>query len=484
MFGGKSSNTVLSDLWVFGQRMPSGTWTSQAWEAPPEGGRAERPVKWTSLAWGPESQSSGTLKFRLATNNDNATWNYVGPGGSSSTYYTVATGEALWSGHVGRFVRARAYLDTTSTTLTPELETATITYGYFDPPTALVVSPNGGEDWIYPRAYPITWKCSGELGTNPVKLEWSGNNGNSWTTITAATANDGIQNWTIPSYDTANASVRVTCTDSHGMQANDTSDSSFAIDPPPQMEVRFSSPPPGAIWGPGAHVISWDAGRISGSVDLAFTSDGGASWQSVAGGVPDSGTFPWYVPAINTRMAQVRLSGVDVDGNAVSSTGPHFVIDSTPPEIVEVAVAGPTGGVVTISAVVRDNFEVREVSAFVTRSGSVGFEEAPLTRAGEAFVGSVGAAGEFQYFVLASDGANEVSTSPARVGSAGSTVPVSAAALMALVAVLGGSGAMLATERYRRFVQPDAARSPPGGERHRKRRGPAAKESASTARER
>ena len=47
-------------------------------------------TNYTILSWQPTSQSaSTTLEFQVAANNDNATWNYVGPDGTANTYFTT-----------------------------------------------------------------------------------------------------------------------------------------------------------------------------------------------------------------------------------------------------------------------------------------------------------------------------------------------------------------------------------------------------------
>lgn len=84
------------------------------------------------IEWLPVSQPVDTgadsVRFQIATNNDNATWNFVGPDGTSGSYYTVAdqTINALHDGD--RYVRYQAYLSTTDTAFTPTVSEVAITY--------------------------------------------------------------------------------------------------------------------------------------------------------------------------------------------------------------------------------------------------------------------------------------------------------------------------------------------------------------------
>ncbi len=90
----------------------------------------------TTISWNPPSQTSGTtLKFQVASNNNNTTWNYKGPDGTASTYYTTP-GSSINSVHDNdRYIRYKAFLSTTSTSKTPVLSNITINYvaGCFSP---------------------------------------------------------------------------------------------------------------------------------------------------------------------------------------------------------------------------------------------------------------------------------------------------------------------------------------------------------------
>jgi outer membrane protein assembly factor BamB len=81
-----------------------------------------------TISWTGTTPAGTALKFRIATNTDNATWNFLGPDGTSGTYYTTGSGQAIWSGHDGdRYIKYRAFLDTTDTARTPVLNDVSIT---------------------------------------------------------------------------------------------------------------------------------------------------------------------------------------------------------------------------------------------------------------------------------------------------------------------------------------------------------------------
>ncbi|MDO8515934.1 MAG: hypothetical protein Q7S28_01645 [bacterium] len=89
-------------------------------------------TNWRSLDWNPVSQpaqtGAGSLKFQLAGNNDNTTWNFTGPDGTANTYYN-ATG-SLPSAHNGnRYLRYKVFLTTADEDYTPELDDITVSFG-------------------------------------------------------------------------------------------------------------------------------------------------------------------------------------------------------------------------------------------------------------------------------------------------------------------------------------------------------------------
>lgn len=88
-----------------------------------------------TLSWLPGTQLAGTgansVRFQLASNEvitPTSTWNYIGPSGSASDYYT-SSGASIASAHSGaRYLRYKAFLSTASTTYTPTVSDVSFTY--------------------------------------------------------------------------------------------------------------------------------------------------------------------------------------------------------------------------------------------------------------------------------------------------------------------------------------------------------------------
>ena len=73
------------------------------------------------------SQPAGTtLQLQVATNSDNSTWNYVGPDGTSGTFFTAAAAIPL-NAVDARYLRYKAFLTGDGST-TPVLSDVTINY--------------------------------------------------------------------------------------------------------------------------------------------------------------------------------------------------------------------------------------------------------------------------------------------------------------------------------------------------------------------
>ncbi|MBI2033755.1 MAG: hypothetical protein HYT13_01515 [Candidatus Liptonbacteria bacterium] len=84
-----------------------------------------------TLSWSPTTQPPQTgpdsLKFQIASNNDNATWNFVGPDGMAGSYYT--TNGAGVAGHNNRrFLRYKVFMKTDDENFTPSLDDLSIEF--------------------------------------------------------------------------------------------------------------------------------------------------------------------------------------------------------------------------------------------------------------------------------------------------------------------------------------------------------------------
>jgi hypothetical protein len=144
------------------------------------------------------------------------------------------------------------------------------------------------------------------------------------------------------------------------------------------------SPNGGESWIAGSqHDVTWaaDDNNYVTTVDLALSADGGATFpNSIASGVPNTGTYTWTVPALNTTTARVRVTAHDAAGNSGSgASAGNFTIG--PDALPSVAVTYPNGGEnlsvgsnADITWTASDDQSVQSVSVELSRDNGVNWE--------------------------------------------------------------------------------------------------------------
>lgn len=89
-------------------------------------------TKFYEINWIPDNQppqtGSSSVKFQIATSNDDATWNFIGPDGTSSTFYT-ATGTIISAFNDGnRYFRYKVYLKTNDENYAPVVNDVSVSF--------------------------------------------------------------------------------------------------------------------------------------------------------------------------------------------------------------------------------------------------------------------------------------------------------------------------------------------------------------------
>lgn len=105
---------------------------------------------YTTFDWSPSSQDPSTnVKFQIATNNDNLTWNFTGPDGTSNTYYTTPGTTIDSSNNYKEYIRYKAFLSTTDSAKNPTVTSVNINYvsGCFTPGQVIFPGLNQESDY-------------------------------------------------------------------------------------------------------------------------------------------------------------------------------------------------------------------------------------------------------------------------------------------------------------------------------------------------
>jgi hypothetical protein len=268
------------------------------------------------------------------------------------------------------------------------------------------------------KAYPITWEATGNLNDTSVNLAYSTDNGTSWTNIATRKPNDGFFKWTVPSTETSGAMIRVTIIDIDGLMAEDTSDATFAIDPPAPKVGAFHYPVEGDVLAPGHTTLSWTIedpwGLAEAPLTLELTTDGGLTWSSLAQRIPFTDGIQWEVPELmmSSSQCRLRLTVLSWLGDLSEIESGRFSIDVSAPTVTlgDIPDKLTSGKEITLSAAAADDVGLRTVELHVLsteglRSFSMSSEDG-LTWS----VPYVPDEGDSEVWVTASDGVHETSS--------------------------------------------------------------------------
>lgn len=105
-------------------------------------------INYSTLSWDPGSQATSTgadsVEFQIATSNDSATttWDYLGPNGTSASYYTVSGTPISAAHNLERYLRYRLYLQTVNPAATPNISDVKITFSTGCTPPGQVFFPD------------------------------------------------------------------------------------------------------------------------------------------------------------------------------------------------------------------------------------------------------------------------------------------------------------------------------------------------------
>lgn len=192
------------------------------------------------------------------------------------------------------------------------------------PPYVKVSAPNGGEVLESGVTKTISWTF---LGIENVNIEFSSDNGSTWTQIASGiAASQKSYTWKVPESVSEHCLVRVS--DAVNASISDESDATFQIK---ASFIQITTPNGGEEWEAGQTVqITWVASGSVTSVRIEFSSDNGASWNTIADAVASSGgSYSWKVPNTTTPRCLVRVSDAGNTGLMDRSDGVFTVIPST-----------------------------------------------------------------------------------------------------------------------------------------------------------
>jgi hypothetical protein len=171
-----------------------------------------------------------------------------------------------------------------------------------------VTSPNGGEVWEAASGQTITWTGTAAA----VKIEYSADNGATWTTLVGSMANTGSLYGMVPNTPSSQCLVRVT--DTADVNRSDTSNATFTI-----AGFVITSPNGGEQWIEGSfQTITWTTYGTIPNVMLLFSADGGTGWSYITEETENTGSYQWTVPYNPQTQCLIRIR--DASDNNPSDT--------------------------------------------------------------------------------------------------------------------------------------------------------------------
>jgi hypothetical protein len=96
---------------------------------------------WSTLSWTANTPANTSVQFQIAaSNSDGGPFTFVGPDGTAATFFTTS-GASLSQFYGFRYLKYKAFLATTDSTITPALNDVTICYSVADCSGPIVITP-------------------------------------------------------------------------------------------------------------------------------------------------------------------------------------------------------------------------------------------------------------------------------------------------------------------------------------------------------
>ncbi|MCX6174294.1 MAG: hypothetical protein NTZ27_06050 [Ignavibacteriales bacterium] len=198
-----------------------------------------------------------------------------------------------------------------------------------------VISPNGGETLAEGSSYQIQWTGTGTL---LVRVQYSIDNGTSWSLIKDSLKNTGIYTW-FPIPNTVSNQCRVRVSSLDGVSSAQ-SNLVFAIVKNSNKSLKITSPIGGETWQAGSSKqITWYSSGID-SVKIEYTIDNGQNWIVLSNSSKNTGVYFWQpIPNTPTTLAKVRIRDAQDGVTATESPNPFQILPQQ-----TIKVVSPNGG--------------------------------------------------------------------------------------------------------------------------------------------
>ena len=194
-----------------------------------------------------------------------------------------------------------------------------------------ILSPNGAENWLSGNLNEIRWSS---VGVADVNIDYSINNGASWTTIASSTPSDGSYSWTVADENTEQARIKIS--DASDGVPSDTSDANFSIYKDKILRLVFPN---------GGEKIYLDTNIVWTSVNIAkvglkYSLDNGYSWKQLVDSMSSTGSLRWKIPTTDTSSL-VRILVYDISDLAINDMNDSYFFLNTDIPVFNVRIDNP-----------------------------------------------------------------------------------------------------------------------------------------------
>lgn len=256
-----------------------------------------------NITWTAAGLINGTLTLQYSIDNGTS-WNTISSG-------EINDGTYSWT--VPNTPSTQALIRVRDNVNTCQVDNSDAVFTISEP-APILTSPNGGEVWTVNSNRSITWNSNSFYST--VNLEYSINNGSTWTPIASGLNNTGGYSWLVPYTPSTQALVRAS--NSANTAINDVSNAVFTIQMPTPL---VTAPNGGETWNIGTtQNITWNSTTFVSAVKIEYSADNGVTWNLITSSTPNTGSYSWTIPNNPSSQALVRIMNTLTGATTVGDT--------------------------------------------------------------------------------------------------------------------------------------------------------------------
>jgi hypothetical protein len=211
--------------------------------------------------------------------------------------------------------------------------------------------------------------------------------------------------------------------------------------------------------GGDKYTVTWTAADpylLNAPITIKWSRDGSGTFETVAGGLSNSGSFEWTVPRDMTQTGVLRIEAGDKAGNVGSAESTTLLVDSIKPKgrVTAPTITSTVETALDLEVTDTGPAELSAARLWVSQDDGVSWTEGPAIESPFKNVAwKAPQDGRFRLYVVATDGAGNISTAPQ--GPVGDLLTVDTAApTVLLAAAIGISDSTAAGPQARRDFKP------------------------------